>query len=162
MDDLRNFSNKWTRINNGTEVKGLDRGKIRFDQTTAATLDKIRTFLDAHTAEGDYVYFFPNEAAYYFLFNRTNPTRFAMAYFAVTSDHRRELVADLEKKKPLYIIYSLKTWRIDDIPEYQQVPEIVSYLRQNYKKMRDMGEFLILQKIPVVESLEPEQTNKLN
>ncbi len=131
---------------NGEEVRGLARGPVLFEPVMAYTIEKIRTFLDAHTAPGEYVYFFPNEAAYYFLFNRTNPTRYAYAYWAVTTEHRRELVADLEKNKPRYIVYSLNTWRHDGIDEDQQVPEVVSYMRQKYKEIRDMGSFLILER----------------
>ena len=144
--DIKHFSNKWKRVMNGAEVHGLTRAPVLFEPVMADTFDKIKTFLDAHTAPGDYVYFFPNEAAYYFLFNRTNPTRYAYAYWAVTSEHRRELVADLDKNKPLYVIYSLNTWRHDGINEDQQVPEVVSYMRQRYKKVQDMGSFLILKR----------------
>ncbi|MBN2107454.1 MAG: hypothetical protein JW832_08495 [Deltaproteobacteria bacterium] len=146
-DDLKNFSRKWTRIRSGTEVPDLTRAGVLFDPATAKTLEKIRSFLDAHTAPGDYVYFFPNEAAYYFLFDRTNPTRYAIASFAATSEHRRELVADLEKNKPRYIFYPVYTWRIDTIPDDQLLPEVVRYLRQSYKQHLDIGEFLILKRM---------------
>ena len=131
---------------NGVEVRGLTRGPVLFEPVMADTFEKIQTFLDAHTASGDYVYFFPNEAAYYFLFNRTNPTRYAYAWWAITTEYRRELAADLEKNKPRYIIYTLNTWRYDGLAEEQMVPEVVSYIRQSYRQARDMGSFLILQR----------------
>jgi|GEM_PF-4057751 len=144
--DIKHFSNKWTRDMNGVEVRGLTRGPVLFEPVMADTFEKIQTFLDAHTASGDYVYFFPNEAAYYFLFNRTNPTRYAYAWWAITTEYRRELAADLEKNKPRFIIYSLNTWRYDGLAEEQMVPEVVSYIRQSYRQARDMGSFLILQR----------------
>ena len=98
------------------------------------------------TKPGDYVYFFPNEAIYYFLFNRNNPTRYASAYLAVTADHRRELVADLELNRPRYVIYSLKTWRMDDIGETIQVPEVVNYLRRAYRPVVNLGDVVVLER----------------
>ena len=145
--EVANFSAKWSRIASGTELRWLERGGVFFDRRTNITLAKIKMFLDTNTSAGDYVYFFPNEAAYYFLFNRNNPTHYAIAYFAVTSAQRRELIADLEKNKPRYIVYSLDTWRVDDIPENRQVPEVVDYMQQNYRLAQDMGELLILERI---------------
>jgi hypothetical protein len=144
--DIKHFSQKWTRVWDGEEIPGLARGPVLFDPVMAYTIGKIKTFLDAHTAPGEFVYFFPNEAAYYFLFDKTNPTRYAYAYWAAITEHRRELVADLEKNKPRYIVYSLNTWRHDGIHEEQQVPEVVEYIRQSYTEIRDMGSFLILQR----------------
>jgi hypothetical protein len=146
-DDLKNFSRKWTLIHTGAEVPGLARAGVLFDPATAETLKKIKCFLDAHTTSGDYIYFFPNEAAYYFLFDRSNPTRYALASFAATSEHRRELVADLEKNKPRYIFYPVYTWRIDNISDDQLLPEVVSYIHQKYKQHLTIGEFLILQRM---------------
>jgi hypothetical protein len=146
VQDIRHFSKKWTRDMNGVEVRSLTRGPILFEPVTAAAIEKIQAFLDSHSAPGDYVYFFPNEAAYYFLFNRANPTRYAYAWWAITTEYRRELAADLEKNKPRYIIYSLNTWRYDGLAEEQMVPEVVSYIRQRYRQVRDMGSFLILQR----------------
>jgi hypothetical protein len=144
--DIKHFTKKWTRVMNGVEVRGLTRAPVLFEPVMADTFDKIKTFLDAHTLSGEYVYFFPNEAAYYFFFNRTNPTRYAYAWWAITTEHRRELAADLEKNKPRYIIYSLSTWRYDGLPEEQMVPEVVSYMREKYKQVRNMGLFVILER----------------
>ena len=94
---------------------------------------KINTFLQAHTRAGDYVYFFPNEAAYYFLFNRNNPTRYPLAYQAITYEQRREVVAELAAKRPEYVVFSRSTWRVDNIPETVQVPEIIDYIGKNAK-----------------------------
>jgi hypothetical protein len=55
---------------------------------------------------------------------------------------------DLEKNKPEYVIYSLDTWRIDNIPENIQEPEVLEYLRQKYKTFRNLGNILILKRNP--------------
>ncbi len=147
--DLTHFSQKLIRNKTGVELSNLTRsGNVSFDPITAATLNKIGSFLNKNTVSGDYVYFFPNEAAYYFLFNRTNPTRFPISYFAGTSKQRQEIVADMENKKPFYVIYTLNSWRIDNIPEEIQVPEVVKYLQENYRVSQNMGTFLVLQRKP--------------
>lgn len=118
----------------GYNVPGLYRsGPVRFDRPTALSIIKIRTFLETNTRAGDYVYFFPNEPAYYFLFDRKNPTRYANMYFAITRQQRLELVADLDKKRPEYIIYSRNTWRIDNIPEQTLAPEVVAFIKEKYE-----------------------------
>lgn len=136
-----NFRDKWSIVLSGNKISDLDRGgDIFFDSQTASFIVKIRKFLEANTKAGDYVYFFPNEAAYYFIFDRKSPTRYAISYLAVTTEQRLELIRDLERKKPKYVVYSKNTWRIDDISEEIQVPEVVEYLYKKYKPIVDMGE----------------------
>ena len=96
---------------------------------------------------GSFVYFFPNEPLYYFLFNRRNPTAFNTSYLAATRKQRLEIIADLEKNMPRFVIYSLATWRIDDIPEEVQEPEVVAYLHEKYRRYLDMGNVLALKRV---------------
>jgi hypothetical protein len=107
---------------------------------------KIGNALDRYTKRGDHVLFFPNEAAYYFLFERRSPTRYVNAYYAVTTAHRLEMVADLEQRRPAYVVYSLGDSRIDNIPEEIQVPEVVNYLYQHYMLAEDLGGALLLRR----------------
>jgi hypothetical protein len=145
-DRLRNFSQKLTVLPIGVELPGIERGKIFYDPSTANSIVKIKNFLDTYAQEERYVYFFPNEAAYYFIFNKQNPTRYAIAYFAATSSQRLDLISGLERNKPRFIIYSLDTWRIDGIPETTQVPEVVDYMKQKYETLGNLGEIVILQR----------------
>ena len=142
-----NDRQSWRLLENGYRIPDLKRGGVLFDLRTAETLRKIHNFLEANTAPGEYTYFFPNEAAYYFLFNRNNPTRYFGAYHAVTRKQRRELVGDLEKNKPKYVIYSGNTFRIDGIPEDRQVPEVLEYLYREYRLDIDLKQVLILKRI---------------
>ncbi len=137
----------WRLLENGYRIPDLKRGGVLFDLRMAETLKKIHNFLETNTAPGEYTYFFPNEAAYYFLFNRNNPTRYFGAYHAVTKKQRRELVGDLEKNKPKYIIYSGDAYRIDGIREDRQVPEVLEYLYKEYRLDVDLKQVLILKRI---------------
>lgn len=137
----------WRLLENGYRIPDLDRGGVPFDLRTAETLGEIHNFLERNTVPGECTYFFPNEAAYYFLFNRNNPTRYFGAYHAVTKEHRHELVGELEKYKPKYVIYSRHTYRIDGIREDSQVPEVLEYLYQKYGLYVDLKQVLILKRI---------------
>ncbi len=130
----------------GVSLRKIDRGGVFYDPATAKDMVQIKDFLDTYAQDERFIYFFPNEAAYYFIFNKQNPTRYAYAYHAATSAQRLELVSDLEKKKPRFIVYSLNTWRVDGIPETIQVPEVVDYIGQKYDTFYDLGGVIIFQR----------------
>lgn len=132
----------------GISAPEITRGGIFYCNDQYDNINKIGYFLRLYTKENDYVYFFPNEATYYFLFNKREPTRYNVSYLAATFEQRRELLNDLEKNKPEYVIYSLDTWRIDNIPENIQEPEVLEYLRQKYKTFQNLGNILILKRSP--------------
>jgi hypothetical protein len=146
VNGFRHLPAKFTRQEMGVRVPEIPRLGIFLDPATATTMRKIKTSLDRLTKARDPVLFFPNEAAYYFLFNRTNPSRYVLSYIAVTTAQRLEMVADLERNQPRYVVYSLDDWRIDSIPENLQVPELVAYLAANYSLAEDLGEVVILRR----------------
>ena len=63
------------------------------------------------------------------------------------AEHRKELIADLERNRPRYVIYSLKTWRMDDIKETIQAPEVVDYLRRTYRPSVNLGDVVVLERV---------------
>lgn len=144
---LRDPASKLSVGGDGEWVPELARAGVRVDPATARSLRGLKSFLDEATAPGDDVYFFPNEAIYYFLLDRRNPTRFAISYFAITSELRRELVADLERRRPRFVVWSLRTWRVDGIRENVQVPEVLAYLLENYRAYRLLGDVQILERV---------------
>lgn len=136
----------WLSVNYGLATPQVPRSGVSFAPKTAANIVRIHDFLEKNTARGEYVYFFPNEAAYYFLFDRNNPTRYVLSCFAATRDQRLELIGDLERKRPRFVIYSLKTVRLDGIHETVQMPEIVGYLGNNYRLLEEYDDFLVLER----------------
>jgi len=144
---LINAHQKLNLHRSGIAIPEIERTGVFVDPVTARSMKQIHAFLSTRTKPGDYVYFFPNEAIYYFLFDRKNPTRYAMAYYAITFQQRIELIADLERKKPRYVIMSPNTWRIDDIPESVQVPEVVSYIRERYKPVQHSADVVFLERV---------------
>lgn len=146
ITDVVQIRQKWFLPADGYRLPEIKRGGILFDPTTAERLKRISRFLQENTTPGEYTYFFPNEAGYYFLFNRNNPTRYPCAYHAATRAQRVELIGDLEQKKPKYVVYSLSTAHIDGITEEIQVPEVVVYLKREYVLDSEQGDILILKR----------------
>jgi len=123
----------------------VERDDVRHPPDAAREIQLIADFFSRHES-GKYVYFFPNEPAYYFLFDKFNPTRYPMSSLMVTLAMRREAVADLERRKPEFVVYSTETWRPDDIPERIQAPEVYEYLELNYDVMEDHGAVVFLRR----------------
>ena len=140
------FRQKGSLPAGGYRLPEIVRGGILFDPITAERLKRISRFLQENTTPGEYTYFFPNEAGYYFLFNRSNPTRYPCAFHAATRAQRVELVRDLEQKKPRYVVYSLSTAHIDGITEDIQVPEVVAYIKKMYVPDSKQGDILIFRR----------------
>lgn len=147
LNDLVHAPGKLHRVRSGESLPTVERAGVFVDEATGRSVREIQGFLSANTSPGDYVYFFPNEAIYYFLFDRRNPTRYAISYFAISRQQRLELVRELEEKKPRYVVFSPKTWRVDDIPESIQVPEVVAYLRQKYRPIRSTPDVVFLERV---------------
>jgi len=144
--DMTLQNKRFSIAESGIFAHKITRGKIFYAANQYKDINKIGYFLDLYTKENDYVYFFPNEATYYFLFNRREPTRYNVSYLAATFQQRQELLNDLDKNKPEYVVYSLDTWRVDNISENIQEPEVVKYLRQKYNTFKNMGNILILKR----------------
>jgi len=138
---------KWHLQEKGFQFLTQRTGGVPIGEELVGSVTKIYNFLVRNTAPGEYVYFYPNEAGYYFLFDRKNPTRYAFSYQAVTAEQRRSVVRDLEARKPRYLVYSKNVWLIDNIPPEVQVPELHQYLLDHYLPHEDLGEILIMKRI---------------
>lgn len=146
LGDLAHPASRFTVEKGANAYPRVPRAGICLEPVLAEDLEKIGAAVERHSRAGDYVLFFPVEPAYYFLFNRRSPTRFVNAYFAVTSAQRWEMVADLERRRPEVVVYSLYDWRIDGIPEQVQVPEVVQYLSERYAPVETVGSVAILRR----------------
>jgi hypothetical protein len=122
----------------------IPRLDVLTDEETRSDVMAIREFtLRKQTSD---VVMFPNEPIHYFLLGIRPPTRFVMSYFAVTHDMRLEMVAQLEARRPRYVAYSKWTWRLDNIPEEVQVPEVVDYLQRTYHPIEESAGLLFLER----------------
>lgn len=139
---------KFDVIPTGIDLPRFPRLSVFVDPATASTLTEVDNFLQSRAAPDDAVYFFPNEAAYYFLLNRKNPTRYALSYFAASYERQREITADLERSRCRYVVFNKRAWRIDNIPESVQVPIIVEYIQRHYRFVETLYTTDIYERVP--------------
>ena len=105
-------------------------------------------YINSNTTENDYVFVFSNESIYYYFLKAKSPTRFAGIWFADTNFFREEVLADLKKNPPKYIIYSGGA-----SPEVQagismadRFKEINEWILGNYPKRITFSSIVILYK----------------
>jgi len=79
-------------------------GKVRLPEQQAVVLEQIVEYIQPHTEPDEYIFDFTNQAAHYFLANRPNPTRYYLAAYAATEEMQKEVIADLERKRPQYVL----------------------------------------------------------
>ena len=130
----------------GVWIPELERAQVYFYESSIADLSVIYAFLEEHTQPGDPTIFFPNGALYNFLFDRPNPTRFVISYFAITTALQEEYVADLEAQRPRYVILDLGAWRPDSIGEAVQIPVILKYINKHYAAVDTAGNIAFLER----------------
>ena len=138
--------NKWQRQEAGYQLLVNRTGGVPIGEELVDSVAKIRSFLARNSSPDEYVYFYPNEAGYYFLLDRRNPTRYAFSYQAITAEQRREIIGDLERKKPRFVIYSRRVWLVDNIQPAVQVPELHAYLGEHYLPFEDLDEILVMKR----------------
>lgn len=157
--ELQRPGAKFSVRQSGVFLPEVERTGVFVDEATAKRVRDIQAFLSIYTKPGEYVYFFPNESAYYFLLDRRNPTRFGMSYHAASREHRLQIVEDLEKNRPHYVVFNVHTWRVDRVPETIMVPEVVSYLRANYRPFKVMGDVEFYERIDQKHHVEQDRNN---
>jgi hypothetical protein len=114
-------------------------------QVSTWTLREVTKWLREHSEPTDPVLFLPNQAAYYFLVDRRNPTRYALSHQMVTDEHRREALADLEGSPPRYVVWAPESLRLDDIPHEAYIgPDIMEWIRSHYQLEHHIGQVQIL------------------
>lgn len=121
-------------------------GNALFPDEFATDLEQVTRAIQARTAPGEPFWVFPNEALLYFLADRPQATRFPLAIFAVTREQRQQLIADLERTRPRWVIVYRDAPLHDRIPYPNALPEVVAYLTGNYELERDIGSFALLRR----------------
>jgi hypothetical protein len=132
-------------VRTGEEVRQLIAGPpvTQGDSRVLWLVDWIR----AHTEPGEPVWVLPNAPAYYYLTERSNPIRFAMAAQVVTDAHRAEVLADLRERPPVYIVSDPNGIRVDRIPDALNLGEdVMEWIRSNYREHSRERGFVILER----------------
>lgn len=128
----------------------IDRAKgIIVPREQAEEIESVTRYIDSVTSPDEPVFTFPEHGMYNFFANRPCLDRFNIAGFAwITPEYRQELLEDLKKMKPRYILYnrdlSLLARSIHRTEEL--LPEITEYINFNYEKEISFGRMDILRR----------------
>ena len=111
------------------------------DETRAVT-----DYIKSNSGRDDYVFVFVNDAAYYYLLQRQNPTRFYSSWFAEPNFYQNEMLADLMLHKPKFIIYNnaAATNHVDGIDNTIRLSGIDEWIKEHYSIDQEIGNTKIL------------------
>ena len=100
----------------------------------------VRDYILANTTKSDKIFIFSNEAVYYYLTQRDNPTRYYTIWFAIGDKYQKEVVTDLEKDRPKYVLYCDNLCnRIDELSNVEKLPLINDWILKNYQLDKRIG-----------------------
>ena len=110
-------------------------GPVLVEFTQAKEIESVTSYIKEHTEEGEPVFTFPEHGLYNFLFDRPAVGRFYTAVYAHTTDKwEKELLSDLKRYPPHYIVYSHKLSSVArNIGRKEELlPEIRKFIADNY------------------------------
>ncbi len=97
-------------------------------------VNAVAEWVRAHTTPEDRVGFVPAGAAYLYLSERRDPTRFVLSHQMVTDAHRSEALEDMRQTTPRYVVFDPGALRVDGIPDRIVLGEALSdWLARNYE-----------------------------
>lgn len=116
-----------------------DSGKLPAGQ--AETIHSLKRFVDGRLKPDETFFDFSNEPALYFLLDRSVPTRYFSVPLYESPERQREVIADLETRKPPLAILSSGTFAdaFDGIPNAQRAPAVAAYLRRHYRPVETVA-----------------------
>ena len=96
----------------------------------AQRIDIVTKYITEHTAPDDPIFVVPWASGFYFLANRSNPTRIDFMLFE-DPDAYPCLLSRLDERPPKYVIYGY-TWDVDDRHFRDYAAPIDRYIRSRY------------------------------
>lgn len=113
-------------------------------------MSAVTTIIRHSTDKSDYIYAFTSDPMYYYLTDRKNPSRFYINWYNDPQPYTDETLRNLKRLKPKIIIYHEKTWMDapDNVSMEQRLPEINSWIKQNYPYEKIVGNTMLLSNKP--------------
>src|SRR6185436_11119987 len=96
----------------------------------AQRIDVVTKYISEHTSPDDPIFVVPWASGFYFLANRSNPTRTDLMLFEDPEVYPC-LLSRLEARPPKYVIYGY-TWDVDEKHFRDYAPPIDRYIRSRY------------------------------
>lgn len=106
-------------------------------------IESIGRFISKNTSRSDYVFFFNDEPMMYLLVDRLNPTNYDLPFAGNTIEKRYQMLNGLIKNKPKFIFIDKDVWAVDGIANTQRLPEVYTYIVQNYHIRTEISNVLI-------------------
>ena len=101
--------------------------------------------IHALTGPEDAILVLPNSGAYYYLAERRNPTRFAMAHQMVTNAHRAEALRALRADPPRLVVWDDAGGRVDGIEDSRVLgATLLAWLDAHYELAETVGPVRLL------------------
>jgi len=116
----------------------------------AKEIEGVTRYITSVTSPGEIVFTFPEHGIYNFFADRPCLDRFNTAVGAfIKPEYRKELLTDLKKVRPRYIIYgrNLSNIAMAINRSEELLPEIIEYINSNYEKEAAFGAIDILRRI---------------
>jgi len=104
----------------------------------------VAEYIRSKTSPEDAILSLPNNAAYYYLADRPNATRFCQFHMLVSNRYREEALEELREHPPEYVIYDIRGVRVDNLSDEVQFPRVLEFILQNYVAEKRMEDTLIL------------------
>ena len=138
------LSNKKYFSNSKIEIKRL--GNISIPNNQLKVIKEVKSFVENNSKEGDYIYDFSNQSAYYFILNRKSPGRFFKPIYASTIKQQKEVVRNLKSQEPKLIIFKSGSIydKIDGISSIDRHKIIYNYIKKNYISAFKVEQTIIL------------------
>lgn len=116
------------------------------DAWIAAETREVRDYIINHTNKTDTIFAFTSNPLYYYLTDRSNPSRFYISWYADPQPLTNELLRDLKANKPKLIIYKEDSWMDspDNQPMSSRIPDVDRWIKETYKKSTKIGTTEIL------------------
>jgi hypothetical protein len=124
---------------------GIDRvGQLYIPADQARSITEVIDFLKSTDSFWD----FTDHGAFFFLSDHLSPTRFYATHHVITGQNQREVIADLERNKPSYILYRSHTgWdAIAGVDRNLRDFLVAEYLLRHYKPAGQVGGFDLLER----------------
>ncbi|MFN0149347.1 MAG: ArnT family glycosyltransferase [bacterium] len=133
----------------------LPRARVDVPPALAAIVGEAGSFIEEHTAPGDYFLTLPGYQLLYFLFDRRNPTHFPHVRRAFESrDEEDRYMADIEDHQTRYIFF--QEIAIDGRPERRfavYAERTMNWIVERYRPVKQIGEpraglsFVVLERL---------------
>ena len=102
---------------------------------------QVRDYVTTNSTKDDYLFVFTNKPIYYYLTDRRNPSRFYISWFADPQPFTNEMLSDLKKNQPKFVIYETEGFydAPDAVPMSIRVPEVNQWILDNYPNTVTIG-----------------------